>query len=63
MSYKFHSNIIFIDEELYEDYKNKKATFNNWLRRNNGTLYFQPDFEEYGDNHEENENVKYNKER
>lgn len=30
------------------------------MRRNNGTLYFQPDFEEYGDNHEENENVKYN---
>lgn len=29
MSHKFHSNIIFIDEELYEDYKNKKATFNN----------------------------------
>ena len=39
--------LIFNDDESYEAYKSGKGIFNNGLRRDNGTLYRQPDFEEY----------------
>lgn len=38
--------LIFNDNESYEAYKNGTGTFNNGLRRDDGTLLCQPDFEE-----------------
>ena len=34
--------LIFNDDESYEAYKSGKGIFNNGLRRDNGTLYRQP---------------------
>ena len=45
--------LIFNDDESYEAYKSGKGIFNNGLRRDNGTLYRQPDFEEYEEDNNE----------
>ena len=38
--------LIFKDDESYRAYRDGNARFNNGLRRGDGTLYRQPDFEE-----------------
>lgn len=44
--YEIQGTLIFKDDESYKAYCDGDAQFNNGLRRNNGTLYRQPDFEE-----------------
>lgn len=39
-----HGTLLFGDDESYEAYKSGAGKFNNGLRRDDGTLYRQPDF-------------------
>lgn len=55
--HRVQGTIVFNDDESYEAYRSGDGKFNNGLRRDNGTMYTQPDFEE--DNHtEDNEEEK-----
>ena len=44
--HEIQGTLIFTDDESYNAYRDGNAHFNNGLRRNDGTLYRQPDFEE-----------------
>lgn len=44
--HEIQGTLIFKDDESYKAYRDGNAHFNNGLRRNDGTLYRQPDFEE-----------------
>lgn len=60
--HRVQGTLIFNDDESYEDYKSGNAKFNNGLRRENGSYYRQPDFEEENDDYETEEEFLENSE-